>query len=256
MRYASVDPPGAHACGSPCLLPKRFLLSIENDSDDSLAEVVAACGLELTPDQLARLDAYRGLLWSWNEKLNLTRHTTLEKFVTRDLVDTLELSKLLPEGERVLDVGSGGGVPGLPLSILRPDLDVRVCESVGKKANVLADIIDQLELPVTVYAARVEAVVDQAAETPRFDTLIARGVAPLWKFMFWLRPHHQGWGRLLLIKGPSWTNERGEARHRGLMKGYDLRRLGEYTTPRTEAVTTLLSVTRSAAKPDRKGKRR
>lgn len=237
------------------------------DPEETLASVAAACGLELTADQLARLDAYREMLWEWNEKLNLTRHTTFEKFVTRDLVDTLELSKLLPEGEKVLDIGSGGGVPGIPLAILRPDLEVRLCESVNKKANVLFDLVERLELPATVYAARVEAVVDRVSDAPRFDSLIARGVAPLWKFMFWLRPHHEGWGRLLLIKGPSWTNERGEARHRGLMKGYDLRRLGEYTTPRTEAVTTMLSVTRSEAKPSgkppgkhaktpRKGKRR
>lgn len=237
-----------------------------DQSEETLASVATACGLELSEDQLTRLDAYRELLWAWNEKLNLTRHTTIEKFVTRDLVDTVELSKLLPEGEKVLDIGSGGGVPGIPLAILRPDLEVRLCESVNKKANVLADLVEQLELPVTVYAARAEDVVDPESDAPRFDTLIARGVAPLWKFMFWLRPHHEGWGRLLLIKGPSWTNERGEARHRGLMKGYDLRRIGEYTTPRTEAVTTLLSVVRSeapspgkgakGAKPFRKGKKR
>lgn len=228
-------------------------MSDTSDKNESLAAAVAACGLEINAEQLAKLDAYREMMWAWNEKLNLTRHTTIEKFVTRDLVDTIELSKLLEPGEKVLDIGSGGGVPGIPLAILRPDLDLRLCESVAKKANVLADMIERLELPVTLYASRVEAVVDQRANTPRFDTLIARAVAPLWKFMFWLGPHSQGWSRLLLIKGPNWTNERGEARHRGLMKGFELRRIGEYTTPRTDAVTTMLSVTRRTEEPTRKG---
>lgn len=225
------------------------------NTEETLAEAVAACGLEITPKQLERLDAYRRLMWEWNEKLNLTRHTTIEKFVTRDLVDTIQIAKHLEEGERVLDIGSGGGVPGLPLAILRPDLDLRLCESVSKKANVLADMIQTLQIPVSLYGARVEAIVDRASEAPRFDTLIARAVAPLWKFMFWLRPHPQGWERLLLIKGPSWTGERGEARHRGLMKGYDLRRIDEYTTPRTEAITTVLSVTRSAAPKNKRGRK-
>lgn len=227
-----------------------------SDTEETLAEAVAACEFEISSKQLRQLDAYRALLWEWNEKLNLTRHTTIEKFVTRDLVDTIQLATLLPEGQRVLDVGSGGGVPGLPLSILRPDLDVRVCESVGKKANVLADMVVTLDLPVTVYAARVETIVDRQSEAPHFDTLVARAVAPLWKFMFWLRPHHQGWDQLILIKGPSWTGERGEARHRGLMKGYQLRRLLEYTTPRTEAVTTVLGVSRLPPSPHKGPKRR
>jgi 16S rRNA G527 N7-methylase RsmG len=70
----------------------------------------------------SQLDNYRRQLWAWNERLNLTRHTTLEKFVSRDVVDSHQLSNLLQRGERVLDVGTGGGVPGVVLAILRPDL--------------------------------------------------------------------------------------------------------------------------------------
>lgn len=217
-------------------------------SPDSLADALGAYGLQVPDEAFGPLDAYRESLWGWNEKLNLTRHTTYEKFVARDLFDTLRLSELLAPGERVLDVGSGGGVPGLPLAILRPDLDVSLCESVAKKANVLVAMVEQLELPVTVHAGRVEAVVEPKSGIDPFDTLIARAVAPLWKFMRWLRPHPQGWGRLLLVKGPSWVEERGEARHRGLMKGYQLRRAAEYTTPATDAVTTVLQVSKAEPK--------
>jgi 16S rRNA (guanine527-N7)-methyltransferase len=74
----------------------------------SLAAMLAELGIEATAEQLAQLDQYRQLLWSWNEKMNLTRHTTLEKFVARDVLDSWELTKLLARGERVLDVGTGG----------------------------------------------------------------------------------------------------------------------------------------------------
>ncbi|MEO1498152.1 MAG: 16S rRNA (guanine(527)-N(7))-methyltransferase RsmG [Planctomycetota bacterium] len=204
----------------------------------TLAEAIAAFGLAIPESAVEPLDAYRRSLWAWNEKLNLTRHTTLEKFVTRDLVDTLALAEHLPEGETVLDVGSGGGVPGVPLAILRPDLNVSLCESVAKKAKALTAIVGETGLSTPIYAARLEKLL----EAERFDTLIARAVAPLWKFMFWLRPLGPRYGRLLLIKGPGWVDERGEARHRGYSKPYTLRRVAEYDTPRTSAVSTILSL--------------
>ncbi|MCH2596646.1 MAG: class I SAM-dependent methyltransferase, partial [Pirellulales bacterium] len=71
----------------------------------SLATLLASHGIELPADQLGLLDRYRILLWQWNAQLNLTRHTTLEKFVTRDVIDRVELSTLLKAGERILAVG-------------------------------------------------------------------------------------------------------------------------------------------------------
>ena len=83
------------------------------------------------------LEQYCQLLWSRNRHLNLTRHTDYEKFVSRDLLDTMELSSLIPPSMEVLDVGSGGGVPGIVLSIIRPDLEITLAESVTKKAEAL-----------------------------------------------------------------------------------------------------------------------
>src|ERR671919_480947 len=88
---------------------------------DTLAAALARHDITLPAEQAALLDRYCRLLWEWNEKLNLTRHTDYEKFVSRDLADSLELAKHLKPGEEVLDVGSGGGVPGIVLAIVRPD---------------------------------------------------------------------------------------------------------------------------------------
>ncbi len=193
----------------------------------SLAEALDLQGIELPADQIAGLDAYRELLWDWNEKLNLTRHTTFTKFVARDLLDTLELSGQIPKGERVLDIGSGGGVPGIPLAIIRPDLTVALSESMGKKAKVLESIVGELQLPVTVYPSRAE----QALEITTYDTLVARGVGSLKKLLTWFAPHWDAFDCLLLVKGRKWVDERGEARHHGLLKGLELRCVAKYSSP-------------------------
>ncbi|WP_197528454.1 16S rRNA (guanine(527)-N(7))-methyltransferase RsmG [Aeoliella mucimassa] len=200
---------------------------IEVPEFESLAAAVEWLGLDISEDQLAQLDAYRQLLWDWNEKINLTRHTTFAKFAARDLLDTVELAKHLEQGERVLDVGSGGGVPGIPLAILRPDLTVSLCDSVGKKSRVLEDLVANLALPITVYPARAEEVLEVTTQ----GALVARGVASLKKMLTWLAPHWDAFDRLVLIKGKAWVEERGEARHYGVMKGLQLRRLASYESP-------------------------
>ncbi|MEN1681046.1 MAG: 16S rRNA (guanine(527)-N(7))-methyltransferase RsmG [Planctomycetota bacterium] len=205
-----------------------------------LAEALTDAGIELPAEQIDQLDAYRQLLWAWNERMNLTRHTTYEKFAARDIADSLELAKLLEPRERVLDVGSGGGVPGVVLAIVRPDLRVSLCESVQKKAAALAEMVGELGVNSPVYPSRVEELLGAST----FDTLVARAVAPMRKMLYWLQPRWASFDRLLLIKGRNWVEERSEARHHGLLKGVELRKAAEYTTPRTDALSVILSLRR------------
>lgn len=223
---------------SPSETPREFA---------DLAEALAAHSLALQPDQIALLDRYRELLWHWNEQLNLTRHTTLDKFVGRDVVDSVELAKLLPKGRRVLDVGAGGGVPGLVMAIVRPDLRITLAESTQKKARVLQSMVDELGLPVEVFAVRAE----ELLELRTFDTLVARAVAPMWKLLSWLAPHWEAFDELLIIKGKSWVDERGEARHRGLLKHLELRKVAGYPMPgEPPGESVILRLRRKGAEDD------
>lgn len=217
-------------------------------ADESLAAALAAHAIPLDAPQVALLNRYRAALWRWNEQLNLTRHTTLEKFVGRDVVDSWELAKLVGRGRRVLDVGSGGGVPGLVMTILRPDLRLTVCESTQKKARVLEAMIQELGLPVEAFGCRAEELL--ALRT--FDVIVARAVAPLAKLLTWFGPYWRAFDELLLIKGRSWADERGEARHQGLLKNLDLRKAAVYAMPPLEeggepGESTILRLTRRGA---------
>ncbi|MEE2641630.1 MAG: 16S rRNA (guanine(527)-N(7))-methyltransferase RsmG [Planctomycetota bacterium] len=188
--------------------------------------------------QLSQLTEYCGMLWEWNDKLNLTRHTSWDKFVSRDLIDTLELAGLLEEEETVLDVGTGGGVPGIPLAILRPDLTIGLAESVVKKARAVQGIVVELGLDMTFFEGRAEA----ALQDYGFDTLFCRAVGPLWKILFWFEHEWQSIGRILAIKGPRWVEERNEARHKGLLRDLELRKAVTYPMPDTENESVILSI--------------
>ncbi|HUY36887.1 MAG TPA: 16S rRNA (guanine(527)-N(7))-methyltransferase RsmG [Pirellulales bacterium] len=207
-------------------------------SADSLPRALARHAIELPPPRTETLDAYRKLLWDWNSKLNLTRHTDYEKFVARDVVDSLVVERRLAPDERVLDVGTGGGVPGIVLAIVRPDLTVTLSESVAKKARVVQQIVQELGLPIAAHHCRAE---DLLGHQP-FDTLVARAVAPLAKLLTWFQPHWGAFERLLVIKGPGWVEERHEARQRNLFKGLRLRKLDTWPLPGTKSESVLLEI--------------
>jgi 16S rRNA (guanine527-N7)-methyltransferase len=210
-----------------------------NDSvPDTMASALERHQIELPDDQIELLDLYARALWAWNEKLNLTRHTDYEKFVARDVVDSLALEPFLDAGDRVLDVGTGGGVPGIILAIVRPDLKVALCDSVAKKAKAAQAIVEELGLDIVVHHAPVQEVLLRV----QFDTLVARAVAPLVKLLRWVAPDWDAFARLLVIKGPAWVDERKEARDAGLLKQLEMRKLAEYPLPGTDSMSVVLSI--------------
>jgi 16S rRNA (guanine527-N7)-methyltransferase len=203
-----------------------------------LRAALARHDIDLSDDAIEALDRYCHALWDWNTKLNLTRHTDYEKVVARDVVDSLALEPFLDSGAKVLDVGTGGGVPGVVLAIVRPDLQVALCDSVAKKAKAVESIVKQAGLDVRVHHAPAQEVVDRE----EFDVLVARAVAPLSKLLRWFEPHWGQFERLLVIKGPAWIEERSDAREAGLLRKVDLRKLASYPLAGTHSESVVLSL--------------
>ncbi len=214
--------------------------TVEANPSGCLQEAAERIGIDLPGETLVKLEEYCAALWDWNTKINLTRHTTFDLFARRDLLDSVKLAEQLSEDEEVLDVGTGGGVPGIPLAILRPDLTVSLCDGVAKKSKVARAIVKTLDLPVAVHALRVQDVLEDL----RFNSLVTRAVGSISQLLGWLDEHWLGFDRLLAIKGPRWVEERGEARHRGLMNEIELRKIAAYTMPGTESESVILQMNR------------
>lgn len=203
-----------------------------------LNNVLQQHSIELPSDQIAEIARYVAMLWDHNTRINLTRHTGWEQFVTRDLLDTLKLAELIAPNESVLDIGSGGGVPGILLAILRPDLKLTLCESVGKKARVLQEMVEQLELAVEVYDCRAESLLEDF----RFSVCTARAVGPLDKLCRWFEGNWYSLGRLLAVKGPRWPEEKAAAEAAGLTKGIRMAVASEYRVPGQEWASVILKL--------------
>ena len=219
----------------------------EHVGSDDLAAGIAAeagrLGLALPTGSAAALARYATSLWAWNERLNLTRHTDVERFVSRDVGDAAAIAAHLAHGERVLDVGTGGGVPGVILAILRPDVRVELCDSVAKKARAVGAIVQESGLAIPVHAAAAqELVARRPAGGDRFDTLVVRAVAPLAKLLGWFEPLAGAYGRLLVIKGPRWQDELTEARDKRLGRKVAIRRIAAWPLRGTDNESVLLEI--------------
>ncbi len=192
-------------------LPAPAPLPVPSD----LPERLAAVGVRVDGAVLARIGDYLARLLAMNAHVNLTAITDPAEAWTRHAFDALTLLPGLagfPAGARVVDVGSGGGVPGIVLAIARPDLAFTLVESTTKKAAFLVAVAEALGLSnVTVRAERAEKLLAEGLRGA-FDVATARAVARLDTLLPWTAPFVRPGGRLLLIKGERAEEELADAK--------------------------------------------
>ena len=152
-----------------------------------------------------------GLLRKWNARINLVANKEIDQFWRRHAYDSWQLNAHLPaQWTRLVDLGSGGGFPGLSFGILakqKGDGEVHLVESIGKKASFLKTVTRELKLPVTVHTDRVENLAPLKA-----DVLTARAFAPLPRLLAYAHPHLTETATLLLPKGETADKEVETAR--------------------------------------------
>ncbi|MHB1353371.1 MAG: 16S rRNA (guanine(527)-N(7))-methyltransferase RsmG [Thiobacillus sp.] len=162
-----------------------------------LAAGVAALGLALPEGAEQKLIAYLALLDKWNRVYNLTAVRDAERMVSHHLLDSLATVPYF-RGETVLDVGSGGGLPGIPLAIARPELRVTLIDSVAKKTAFLLQAKAELDVAnLSVVTGRVE----DYRPAGSFDALTSRAFSDLREFVTLTRHLLEPGGRWLAMKG-------------------------------------------------------
>jgi 16S rRNA (guanine527-N7)-methyltransferase len=169
-----------------------------------LAEGIKELQLDLSDFQQAQLMDYLALLAKWNSVYNLTSLRDPLQMVTHHLLDSLAAVSAFAGAANVLDVGAGGGLPGIVLAIARPDMKVSLVDTVHKKTAFLTQVKAELGLAnVSVYTARVE----QLQVPHRFDVITSRAFADLSDFVNWSGQLLAEGGRFIALKGVAPADE-------------------------------------------------
>ncbi|UYQ93550.1 16S rRNA (guanine(527)-N(7))-methyltransferase RsmG [Chitinophaga horti] len=141
---------------------------------------------DFSPVQLEQLKALDAVYREWNEKINVISRKDIDALYEKHVLHSLSIAAVanFPTGMKVLDLGTGGGFPGIPLAIFFPDVHFHLADSIGKKIKVVEAVVEALQLKnVTFQHTRAEEIKNR-----KFDVVVSRAVAPLADLMRWSKP--------------------------------------------------------------------
>lgn len=144
----------------------------------------------------------------WNDKINVTAITDEKEFIRKHFIDSLTISKYIEDGEKVVDIGTGAGFPGIPLKILNDNSKITLIDSVNKKLNVIRDITKDMELPnLEIIHTRAEDLANNELYRESFDIATTRAVSNFTTIMEYMLPFVKVGGRAICMKGPNFKEE-------------------------------------------------
>lgn len=189
-----------------------------------------AFGIDLTPIQQEQFEKYYRLLVEWNEKFNLTTITAYNDVQLKHFLDSLSAAPILIGAgvleKKLIDVGAGAGLPGMPLALALPDLRVTLLEATGKKVRFLDEVTREIGLEnVTAVHARAEEYARDAKHREQFDFAVARALAPMRTLVEYTLPFVRVGGIMIAYKALDADQETHQAKRGIEMLGGKLREI-------------------------------
>jgi 16S rRNA (guanine527-N7)-methyltransferase len=192
-------------------------------------EIILKYFSDFTPEQVSQFSALQGLYKDWNEKINVISRKDIDALYEKHVLHSLSIAALadFQPGTQILDLGTGGGFPGIPLAIFFPEVQFHLVDSIGKKIKVVEGVAEELGLKnVTTAHTRVEEIKNR-----KFDIVVSRAVAPLGDLWRWSKslmkkstvPGKQFEKGLICLKGGDLAQEISESGLKPrLVKVYDI----------------------------------
>ena len=170
--------------------------------------------IEFDENKSKQLYNYMNLILEWNEKINVTAIKDEKEFIVKHFIDSLIVSNFVTNANKILDIGTGAGFPGIPLKIYNPKIDFTLIDSVNKKITVLNDVIEKLNLDkIEALHIRAEELAQNLKYREQYDIVTTRAVSNLATIAEYMLPFVKIGGKAICMKGPNVEQELEDAKN-------------------------------------------
>ena len=215
-------------------------------------EYLKDINIELDDNQILKFYKYMNLLIEWNEKINLTAIIEPKEIILKHFVDSLTINKYIKENSKMVDVGTGAGFPGIPLKILRDDIDIVLVDSLNKRLKFLQEVINELGLEkIELVHSRAEEFGKNKKYRENFDISTSRAVANLATLSEYLIPLLKKEGYAICMKGNDLDEEIKNANVAIKVLGGKLEMVDEFLLPKSDNKRTILGIKKVKETPNK-----
>ncbi len=201
---------------------------------ERLRELCKDIDVQLDDIALERFEKYMNLVIEWNEKINLTAITDRQEFIVKHFYDSISLLSCadIKKGAKVIDVGTGAGFPGIPLKIVRPDIQLTLLDSLNKRIVFISDVVmPGIGLNAEAVHGRAEDFSKQAKYREKYDFAVSRAVANLSALSEYCIPFVKKGGEFISMKGPDVYEELSSAQNAVQVLGGEVSEVKNLTLP-------------------------
>ena len=218
--------------------------------EEEMSKKSKILGVRFSVEQIEQFYKYMNLLIEWNEKMNLTAITEPKEIILKHFIDSITILKYIDDNSKLVDVGTGAGFPGVPLSIMNPTLKITLVDSLNKRLIFLQEVVKELNLKnIEIVHARAEEFGQNKKYREKFDIATTRAVANLATLSEYLVPLVKIGGKIISMKASNAKEEINDAQKAIEVLGGKIEKIEEFDLPKSDIGRTIIIIDKNKCTP-------
>ena len=206
--------------------------------------------IKFTEEQLQKFYKYMNMLIEWNKKINLTAIIEPKEIILKHFIDSLTILKYVNDNEKIIDVGTGAGFPGIPIKIMNSNIEITLLDSLNKRINFLNEVINKLELKnISAIHSRIEDYGKNNKYREKYDIVTSRAVANLATLSEYMLPMLKIKGKSICMKGSDIKEEVKNSKRAIDILGGEIVNIEELVLPKSDNRRNLIIIEKKKNTP-------